>query len=124
MKGTPDPVGLSIFANRLASICDEMGAVLRNAAFSPMTNTRNTPVEVLESRYPLRIKRYAIRRGSDGAGAQRGGEGLLREFAFLAPAQPDVNRLNGQEITGKCEREVAAGDRLVVESPGGGWGKR
>lgn len=111
-----------------------------------MTNTLNTPIEVLESRYPLHIIRYAIRRGSGGAGSRRGGDGLLREFEFLAPARftlltdrrrhppwglagggsarPGVNRLNGHELPGKCEREVAVGDRLMIATPGGGgWGE-
>jgi N-methylhydantoinase B len=110
-----------------------------------MTNTLNTPVEVLETRFPLRIVRYSLRPGSGGAGKRRGGDGLIREFEFLAPArftllterrrhQPwglaggasgarGVNRLNGQELPAKCHYEVQAGDRLVIETPGGGgWG--
>ena len=51
-----------------------------------MTNTLNTPVEVLESRFPLRVSCYRLRRGSGGDGARRGGDGLVREFQFLAPA--------------------------------------
>ena len=110
-----------------------------------MTNTLNTPIEVLESRYPLRVTRYALRRGSGGAGQRPGGDGLIREIAFLAPAQvtllterrrhapwgsgggadgaAGVNRLNGRDLPGKVTLTVAAGDRLRLETPGGGgWG--
>jgi N-methylhydantoinase B len=107
-----------------------------------MTNTLNTPVEVLESRYPLRVTQYRIRRGSGGAGERRGGDGLVREFEFLAPAHftllterrrhapwpvggaapgsPGRNLLNGRVLGAKCEGDVQAGDRLCVETPGGG----
>lgn len=107
-----------------------------------MTNTRNTPLEVLESNYPLRLRRYALRTGSGGAGTRRGGDGLIREYEFLAPAsvtllterrthapwgleggeagQPGVNRLNGQPLPGKINLDVKEGDVLTVETPGGG----
>ena len=112
-----------------------------------MTNTLNTPIEVLEARYPLRVTRYALRRGSGGRGQRPGGDGLVRELEFLRPAQvtllterrrhapwgsgggapgaPGVNRLNGQELPGKVSLAVATGDRLRIETPGGGgWGER
>ncbi len=111
-----------------------------------MTNTLNTPIEVLEMNYPLRLRRYALRRGSGGAGARRGGDGLLREFEFLDNAEvtllterrchapwglaggesgePGENRINGEVLAGKTTLKVAAGDRLSVATPGGGgWGK-
>ena len=111
-----------------------------------MTNTRNTPIEVLEMQYPLRVHRYAIRRNSGGAGTQKGGDGLIREFEFLQPAsitllterrchppwglnggqpgKPGSNQLNGQPLAGKVNLEVKAGDVLTIETPGGGgWGK-
>ena len=111
-----------------------------------MTNTLNTPIEVLEARYPLRVIRYALRRGSGGAGLRRGGDGLVRELEFLAPAQvsllterrthapwgadggapgqPGRNFLNGQELPGKITCTLAPGDRLRLETPGGGgWGQ-
>jgi len=110
-----------------------------------MTNTLNTPIEVLETRYPLRIIRYAVRRGSGGAGRRRGGDGLVREFEFLRPAHvtllterrrhapwgiaggrpgaPGRNLLNGRSLMPKTAFGVAAGDHLIIETPGGGgWG--
>jgi N-methylhydantoinase B len=64
-----------------------MGAGPENDGLSAvqthMTNTLNTPIEVLEMNYPLRIRRYALRDGSGGDGKHRGGDGLVREFEFL-----------------------------------------
>ncbi len=111
-----------------------------------MTNTLNTPIEVLESRYPLRVTCYALRRDSGGAGIRTGGDGLVREFAFLAPARVSLlgerrlhspwgiagggpgrcgsNWLNGGPAPGKCSLDVQPGDRLRIETPGGGgWGQ-
>ena len=106
-----------------------------------MTNTLNTPVESLESHYPLRVLRYALRRGSGGEGLHPGGDGLERELEFLEPAQVTLlterrrhapwglggqagavgeNRLNGRLLPPKCTFAVAAGDRLLVATPGGG----
>jgi N-methylhydantoinase B len=110
-----------------------------------MTNTLNTPIEVLEMNYPLRLHRYAVRRGSGGAGCRPGGDGLVREFEFLAAAQVTLlterrrhapwglaggaagavgeNRLNGELLPGKTTVMVTPGDRLSVATPGGGgWG--
>src|SRR5690606_27965551 len=56
-----------------------------SAAHAHMTNTLNTPVESVELHYPLRVRRYALRRGSGGAGQRPGGDGLIREYEFLAP---------------------------------------
>ncbi len=118
-----------------------------DAVQTHMTNTLNTPVEVLESHYPLRVRRYAVRRDSGGEGRHRGGDGLVRAFEFLAPAHftllterrrhapwglaggapgaVGINRLNDEVLPGKCERAAAPGDVLVVETPGGGgWGTR
>jgi N-methylhydantoinase B len=111
-----------------------------------MTNTLNTPIEVLEMNYPLRLRRYALRRGSAGAGRRQGGDGLVREFEFLEAAEvtllterrqhapwgigggeaalPGENRLNGKPLPGKTMTSVDAGDRLSIATPGGGgWGK-
>ena len=116
-----------------------------DAVQSHMTNTRNTPVEVLEMRYPLRITRYLVRSGSGGQGLHRGGDGIIREFEFTRPAvctllterrSCDVdglrgglagsrgqNLLNGETLPGKCSFDVAAGDRVTLCTPGGGgWG--
>ena len=112
-----------------------------------MTNTRNTPVEVLESVYPLRVRRYALARGSGGAGRHPGGDGIVRELEFLGPARYTLlterrrrapwgldggedgrvgqNRLNGRALPGKCSGDVDAGDVLELISPGGGgWGRQ
>ncbi|MFQ6131012.1 MAG: hydantoinase B/oxoprolinase family protein, partial [Armatimonadota bacterium] len=111
-----------------------------------MTNTLNTPVEALEHAYPLRVRRYELRRGSGGAGAYRGGDGLIREIEALsaaelsllsdrrrtrpyglaggAPAEAGRNVLvrNGREteLPGKCNLKLEAGDVVRVATPGGG----
>lgn len=110
-----------------------------------MTNTLNTPIEVLELEFPVRVRRYARRRGSGGAGAQCGGDGIVREIEFLkpatvtvlaerrihapwglaggAPGAVGVNRINGGALPGKFTASVSAGDVLTIETPGGGgWG--
>jgi len=126
-----------------------MGAGAKGGGWSGvqthMTNTLNTPIEVLEARYPLRVKRYGLRAGSGGRGRRVGGDGLVREFQFLAPASVSLlterrshapwggdggesgkrgrNLLNDRELPGKVELAVAAGDRVCIETPGGGgWG--
>jgi N-methylhydantoinase B len=115
-----------------------------------MTNSLNTPVEALEYAYPFRMIRYAIRRGSGGAGKHHGGDGIVRELELLgdaqvtllsdrranqpwglsggapaAPGRTTVIRDNTEEkLPGKCTRELQAGTRIRIESPGGGaWGK-
>jgi N-methylhydantoinase B len=107
-----------------------------------MTNTLNTPIEVLEQRYPLRIQRYQIRRNSGGDGLYAGGDGLIREFQFLAPAEFTLlterrryapwgmhgggdakmgeNLLNGRQLAGKCHHHARPGDILTLKTPGGG----
>ena len=113
-----------------------------DAVQTHMTNTLNTPVEVIESRFPLRVVGYSIRTGSGGTGRRSGGDGLVREFEFLRPTHftllterrarapwgiagggdglPGRNLLNGVPLAAKCEGELRAGDRLRVETPGGG----
>ncbi len=111
-----------------------------------MTNTLNTPIEVLESVYPLRIRRYALREGSGGAGRVKGGEGLVREYEFLGKADVTLlterrvhspwglsggeagsrgeNSLNGLRLAPKVAVSVKTGDRLEIRTPGGGgYGK-
>lgn len=112
---------------------------------SHMTNTLNTPVESLEMHYPLRVRRYAIRHGSGGAGIHPGGDGIVREYEFLETAQLSLlserreygpwglaggaagatgqNLLNGESVAGKCTVDVKPGDQLTIMTPGGGgWG--
>jgi len=113
-----------------------------SAIQSHMTNTLNTPIEILEMHYPLRIERYQIRAGSGGAGAHRGGDGLIREFRLLQPAEvtllterrrhspwglhggdcglPGRNQINGRSLPAKVNLQVAEGDILTIETPGGG----
>ena len=111
-----------------------------------MTNTLNTPIESLEMHYPLRICRYEVRRGSGGEGQRRGGDGLVREYEFLEPTvitliterrshapwglnggeagRVGVNRCDGEPLDAKLSFDVQAGQRLLIETPGGGgWGK-
>ena len=112
-----------------------------------MSNTRNTPIEVLELEHPLRVRTYALRAGSGGAGAWTGGDGVLREFEALAPMEatllterrrhgprgaaggspgaPGANLKNGAALPAKVTLRLAAGDVLRIETPGGGgWGKK
>lgn len=127
-----------------------MGASARadglSAVQTHMTNTLNTPVESLESHYPLRVKRYAVRRGSGGGGLHAGGDGLIREIEFLQPATVSLlterrtlqpwglqggaaaaageNRLNDKVLPGKTTFAVKSHDVLTVATPGGGgWGQ-
>lgn len=116
-----------------------------SAVQAHMTNTRNTPVEVLEMNYPLRVQRYALREGTGGTGDHSGGDGIERELEFLGPARytllterrrhppwglagggagaPGENWCNDQRLAPKCQGQLAAGDRLTLKSPGGGgWG--
>jgi N-methylhydantoinase B len=118
-----------------------------------MTNSLNTPIEALEYAYPFRVRRYAYRDESGGKGRFRGGDGLVREIELLtdaqvtllaerrrfrpygleggedgAPGRATVVRADSGEETGlpgKCSVRLAAGDRLRIETPGGGgWGQR
>jgi N-methylhydantoinase B len=113
-----------------------------------MTNTLNTPIEAFEHQFPMRVTRYGLRRGSGGKGARKGGDGLVRELEMLVPANVTViadRRITApwglagggpgrtgrnarvhaktgrvEEMPGKFAARFAAGDRLRVESPGGG----
>ncbi len=121
-----------------------------NAVHVHMSNTMNTPVEAFEREFPIRIRRYAVRSGSGGAGRWRGGSGIVRTYEFLAPAEvtivserrrhgpyglaggepgrPGENRLSRADGTitslpGKWHGRLGVGDVLEIESPGGGgWG--
>ncbi len=107
-----------------------------------MSNTLNTPVEALELEYPLRMTRYEIRRQSGGAGAHRGGDGVIRELEALAPltysliterrrvpppgaagaapGRTGANTLDGEALAAKTTGRMRAGQRLRIETPGGG----
>src|SRR5690242_5103021 len=111
-----------------------------------MTNSLNTPAEALEYAYPLRVREYRLRRGSGGKGKQRGGDGIIREIETLVPARMSLladrrkrgpyglyggvdgavgkNEINGRAVAAKSSHQLHAGDRVRVETPGGGgWGQ-
>jgi N-methylhydantoinase B len=107
-----------------------------------MSNTLNTPTEALETEFPLRVRELSLRRGSGGEGTRRGGDGIVRELEALAPMRftliterrrhaprghgtgkdgaPGRNLLNEAELPSKAAGELAPGDRLRIETPGGG----
>jgi N-methylhydantoinase B len=107
-----------------------------------MSNTLNTPVEALETEYPIRVTELAIRQGSGGRGAHPGGDGIVRELEALEPMRFTLiterrrhpprgrdeggdgatgrNLLNGEVLPSKAEGELRPGDRLRIETPGGG----
>jgi N-methylhydantoinase B len=113
-----------------------------SAVHVAMSNTLNTPVEAIELEFPLRAVEYAVRRGSGGAGRRRGGDGVIRELEALAemrfsliterrrhaapgadggePGAPGRNLLNGEELPAKASGTLRPGDRLRIETPGGG----
>ncbi|MGB7923200.1 MAG: hydantoinase B/oxoprolinase family protein [Pyrinomonadaceae bacterium] len=117
-----------------------------SAVHTHMTNSLNTPAEALEYSYPLRVRAYQIRKGSGGKGRRRGGDGVVREIETLVPARmsllADRRRrapygLRGGEearkgrdaiirhghrraINSKGSWELEAGDRVRIETPGGG----
>jgi len=118
------------------------GAAGPSGVHVAMSNTRNTPVEVFELEHPLRIRTYALRRGSGGAGRWRGGEGVVREYEALAEIEasllterrrhaprgaqggkdgaPGRNLLNGKPLGARAAVTLNRGDVLRVETPGGG----
>ena len=107
-----------------------------------MSNTLNTPVEALELEFPLLVRRYAVRRGSGGAGLHRGGDGVVRELEALAemtfsllterrrhappgaagghPGAPGRNLLDGEPLPPKASGSLRRGQTLRIETPGGG----
>ena len=117
-----------------------------------LTNTRDTPVEALERALPVRVRRYTLRRGSGGAGAFPGGDGIEREIEVLAPATlsliterrlsrpygtqggdpgasgenwllPGGDEEAAQRLPDKCTVALQPGDVLRLLTPGGGgWG--
>ena len=151
----PSIATLMIMAAWQKTICGGTGA---NSGFdgasgvhSHMTNTRMTDPEIFELRYPVQLERFAIRRGSGGAGHWRGGDGVERRIRFLSPlsismvtqhrivspfglnggddgavGQQWIERAAGGRVD-LCSvdgTEVDSGDVLVLRTPGGGgWGK-
>jgi N-methylhydantoinase B/oxoprolinase/acetone carboxylase alpha subunit len=136
------------------TIAGGMGASARgpgeSAVHTHMTNSWNTPIEAFEHQFPLRIAGYRVRRGSGGAGMHRGGDGIVREFEFLVPAEvtllsdrrergpwglaggapgkPGRNILvragRSEKLPAKTRFDARPGDVLRIETPGGGgWGK-
>ena len=122
-----------------------------SAIHSHMTNTLNTPIEALEYQYPFRVLEYGVRRGSGGEGRFRGGDGLIRMVEFLGdatvsllterrsrgawglaggtdgtPGRNSLRRMESdqvEELPATVTIDVVRGDRLTIETPGGGgWG--
>lgn len=117
-----------------------------HALHTHMTNTAITDPEIIEQRYPVRLRQFAIRHGSGGAGEWHGGDGVVREFEFTAPltvslltqhrveqpfglnggqsGQKGQQRLLRDGIETKLEGctsfDVQPGDRVIIETPGGG----
>ncbi|HTR25946.1 MAG TPA: hydantoinase B/oxoprolinase family protein [Terriglobales bacterium] len=117
-----------------------------------MTNSLNTPAEALENAYPVRLRRYSLRPNSGGSGLHAGGDGIVREIEVLteaqvtmladrrtrgpyglnggnegAPGRTVIIRNDGREevLPGKSSTRLRAGERVRIESPGGGgWGKK
>ena len=123
-----------------------------NAIHSHLTNTRNTPIEAIEHSYPLRVKKYRVRKKSGGIGLMQGGDGIIREIELLSPAtasfmtdrrkfspwgledgspgkrgKNSILKKNGKIINcrGKQRLDLDEGDIIRLETPGGGgWGKK
>ncbi|MDP1586738.1 MAG: hydantoinase B/oxoprolinase family protein [Prosthecobacter sp.] len=120
-----------------------------HALHTHMTNTAITDPEIIEQRYPVRLRQFAIRHGSGGVGQWRGGDGVIREFEFMEPLtvslltqhrveapfglhggqngqcgrQTLVRGGHGTQLEGCTTFEAQAGDRVIIETPGGGgWG--
>ncbi len=113
-----------------------------SAVHVAMSNTLNTPVEALEREFPLRVVQYALRRGSGGAGETRGGDGVVREiealramdFSLIAERRrhaprgaaggeagaPGRDWIDGEPLPAKATGRLRAGQRLRIETPGGG----
>jgi len=122
------------------------GADGMSGVHTHMTNSLNTPAEALEYAYPLRVREYRLRQGSGGPGKHRGGDGVVREIETLVPSRMSLlcdrrkhgpyglfggehgtagrNQINNRDVPGKGSHQLKAGDRIRIETPGGGgWGK-
>jgi 5-oxoprolinase (ATP-hydrolysing) len=134
------------------TICGGSGATAQGPGASAvqvhMTNTRLTDPEVLERRFPVRLREFSVRRGSGGSGIHRGGDGTVRRLEFLRPltlsllsqrrgpyppygaaggkpgalGENRLRRADGSEINlpGIAQVNVATGEVLTIETPGGG----
>ena len=113
-----------------------------SATHTHMTNSWNTPTEAFEHQYPVTVRRYRVRGGSGGDGGRGGGDGIVRELEFRADAEVTVladrraqgpyglkggergaagrNLVNGRGVAAKVRMELKAGQRVTIESPGGG----
>jgi N-methylhydantoinase B len=113
-----------------------------SAVHVAMSNTLNTPIEALEREFPVRAVEYSVRRGSGGSGTHRGGDGVVRTLEALAEVRFSLiterrrhsprgaaggsdgargrNSLNGDELPAKVAGTLSPGDRLRIETPGGG----
>src|SRR5262249_35900981 len=117
-----------------------------SAVHTHMTNTMNTPIEALEAYYPLVVRRYAVRTRSGGRGRHPGGDGVIREIEFLADAEVTllgerrrvrpyglaggapggpgrdglIQQGRRRRVPAKAMLRVQPGDRLCIETPGGG----
>jgi N-methylhydantoinase B/oxoprolinase/acetone carboxylase alpha subunit len=125
------------------------GRVGMSGVHTAMTNTRDTPVEAFERAYPMRVRRYTLRRGSGGAGAASGGDGIVKEYELLVPATvslvterrasappglaggadgatgenwllPAGDEARAARLPDKCTLRCDAGDVLRILTPGGG----
>jgi N-methylhydantoinase B len=121
-----------------------------SAVHTHMTNSLNTPAEALEYAYPLRVREYSIRKHSGGSGQRRGGDGVIREIETLVPSHMSlladrrtlrpyglnggdegragsdtiVRQQSSDRIASKGSWELKPGDRVRIETPGGGgWGR-
>ena len=149
-QGTMNNVALGARGNQVWDYYETVGGGMGASRISEglsgvqchMTNTLNTPIESLESHFPVRVMSYGLRRGSGGEGEFKGGDGIIREFVFLesaeltllterrinspwgleggAAGQPGRNLLDGKELPAKCNLSVKAGQVLRIETPGGG----
>ncbi|MFQ5926438.1 MAG: hydantoinase B/oxoprolinase family protein [Terriglobia bacterium] len=146
----PDGEPFAYYETVAGGVGARPGADGPDATHTHMTNSLNTPIEALELFYPLRLRRYALRRGSGGRGRWRGGDGIIREVELLTPAQfallcerrkippyglaggaPGATGLNRLIIGGrverlpsKCTRVVPRGAIISIATPGGGaWGR-